>query len=132
LKSVTAGVYSIGNQTQIAPKLGLLPLKNRETNKKQNSGHSLVSARHVHLSFLTDPSRTGFAWQGFGSGGAAGELPEAPPMSNRPSASQPQDGPAAGRGQAHQQWWSASGIMYFRSGKTCATAIAARERSEMM
>ena len=49
----------------------------------------------------------GFVWQGFGSGGGyrggfCEKLLEAPPVSDRASASRLQDGPAPGLGQAHQ------------------------------
>jgi len=51
----------------------------------------------------------GFAWQGFGSRGYRGsfceKLREASPMSDEASASQLQDGTAAGQGQANKRWW---------------------------
>lgn len=54
----------------------------------------------------------GFARQGFGNGGRVRrgfceKLLEARsfPLSDRANASQLKDRPAAGHGQAHQQWW---------------------------
>jgi len=87
-------------------------------------------------------SCTGFAWQGFSRGGGWGggyrggfceKLPEASPMSSGANASRLHDGPALAKAKPISDGGSASGVTQLRSGeKTCATAIAAGERSETM
>jgi len=45
------------------------------------------------------------------------KLLEASPMSDRPNASWLQDGPVAGQGRAHQQWWKHLCDNIFKKGK---------------
>ena len=102
---------------------------------------SLKESYYIFLSAILDKLQKGcigFAWQGFGSGGATGvasvrSCQRISPCPIEPMPAGSKTDPPLAKAEPISNGGSVSGITDLRRGKkTCATAVAAGERSENM